>query len=256
MSKKYIRLEKASLASIEKKVEFGKLAEGLFHDLINPISSLSLHIEKLSALTSDIHQVKNQVENVEDITEKINDFIRNIKIVIDDTKHFHTNRSYEIHQSISLVQSLYAYKLKIHKINFRTRVKLDACLPIYCTRLNQLFMNLISNSIESFAEIDAKRKRYIYICAMKICENQFKIEIHDNGKGMNKKEKKCAFIYPFSTKINGSGIGLMTVAHIVKKEMKGNIKIRSKIGKGTKISILFPINNPIFYPSKTPTEHL
>ncbi len=69
-----------------------------------------------------------------------------------------------------------------------------------------------------------------------------RIEISDNGKGIPESMKKRIFDPFYTTKLNGTGLGLSLVKRIV-NEHKGIIDFISKPGEGTKFVILIPVND-------------
>lgn len=62
------------------------------------------------------------------------------------------------------------------------------------------------------------------------------IRFADNGKGMNTEEKENVFVPFFTTKRNGTGIGLTLSRHIVHNH-KGKMDVKSEPGKGTEFII-------------------
>ena len=66
------------------------------------------------------------------------------------------------------------------------------------------------------------------------------MEFKDNGKGMSAELKKRAFTAVLSTtKAKGTGLGLAIVGRIIETH-RGDISIKSKIGRGTAISVTLP----------------
>jgi signal transduction histidine kinase len=64
------------------------------------------------------------------------------------------------------------------------------------------------------------------------------IEITDTGKGIEEEALSKIFIPFFTTKKKGSGIGLSLSKQIMRRH-KGNIQVRSEIGKGTTFKLIF-----------------
>ncbi|NFN93524.1 HAMP domain-containing histidine kinase [Clostridium botulinum] len=107
--------------------------------------------------------------------------------------------------------------------------------------LQRIILNLISNSIK-FTPIDGK-----IIIDILDEEESVKISIMDNGAGMNEefiKEAFCKYsMDKYSKKSKkGTGIGLFVVKKLVELQ-SGKIEIKSKLGEGTKITIIFPKEN-------------
>jgi signal transduction histidine kinase len=70
--------------------------------------------------------------------------------------------------------------------------------------------------------------------------NISRIKITDTGHGMNENTRLHAFHPFFTTKVAGTGLGLMVTKNIV-EEANGSIHCESTFGKGTTITIQFPV---------------
>lgn len=105
--------------------------------------------------------------------------------------------------------------------------------------IKQLLINFIKNAIEACSYI-SKGKVIIQMAP----ESQIyaKITIHDNGVGMsNEQLERLGTIY-FSTKSQGTGLGL-TFSYQLIRSMNGAVNVRSTLGKGTEFVISLPLTN-------------
>ncbi|UXP31336.1 HAMP domain-containing histidine kinase [Reichenbachiella agarivorans] len=119
-------------------------------------------------------------------------------------------------------------------------VNIDAKEKFYCDqrRLTIIFNNLISNAIkyqntnisDSFVNIEAV-----------IDEKQMKVEIEDNGIGIEQTylQKIFDMFYRASPDSKGSGLGLYIVKEAIQK-LEGQISVDSTFGMGTKFTIIIP----------------
>ena len=103
-------------------------------------------------------------------------------------------------------------------------------------RLNQVLLNIIKNSIEAK---DKNKKSYIKIYT-KTANRKIKIYIEDNGIGINKENIKKIGDPFFTTKQNGTGLGVLLSKEIINAH-NGNIEYKSKEGEGTIVVITLPI---------------
>ena len=86
---------------------------------------------------------------------------------------------------------------------------------------------------------ERKTVRLIYLPA-EACFVQ--ISIKDNGSGIRKEHMKRIFEPFFTTKPVGKGTGLgLSVSYGIMKDLHGEIRIESKIGKGTTATLIVPI---------------
>jgi signal transduction histidine kinase len=118
--------------------------------------------------------------------------------------------------------------LKLNVASSATRISLDRTL------VEQVLINLITNSIHALKDrIDPQ------ISLTVMDEGQhLVIEVSDNGKGISEKELNEIFIPFFSTKKDGSGIGLSLSKQIMSVH-GGTIKVKSKPGEGATFYLSF-----------------
>jgi two-component system, NtrC family, nitrogen regulation sensor histidine kinase NtrY len=111
----------------------------------------------------------------------------------------------------------------------------DLLLEADTSLIEQVLINLVVNSIEAVKDKDHAR---IVLSAFLSSNNKIVIKVADNGSGMPEEVLDKIFIPFFSTKKNGSGIGLSLCKQIMMLH-KGNIQIQSQEGKGTALSLVF-----------------
>lgn len=247
-SKIYTKIPNENLEKLIRKAEFGDISEGLFHDLINPLTSISLYLEKIESEVDAISS-KKSVERVANISKNINNYIGSMKCNIGNIVKTDIS-STNITESISTVLDMYRFRLQKQnvEVSIHTSDMEDIYLPINEIRLNQIFINLISNSLDAIDKkhiIDRDHTKRIDISG-KIIDNtnehrSLLISIQDNGIGMKNEEKEKVFRSPFTTKQNGSGVGLVTVKTIVENELHGKIYFESVENEYTTFYIKIPI---------------
>ena len=103
-------------------------------------------------------------------------------------------------------------------------------------RLNQVILNIIKNSIEAK---DENKNSYIKIYT-KQNNNKIKIYIEDNGVGISKENMKRISEPFFTTKQNGTGLGVLLSQEIINAH-DGKLEYKSKEKEGTIVTITLPI---------------
>jgi two-component system sensor histidine kinase HydH len=78
-----------------------------------------------------------------------------------------------------------------------------------------------------------------------------RIDVSDTGKGINEEDLARIFDPYFTTKPSGTGLGLAIVYRIIEAH-DGEIRVKSKPGKGTTISVFLPVGQSSFAPSVSP----
>jgi two-component system, NtrC family, nitrogen regulation sensor histidine kinase NtrY len=133
------------------------------------------------------------------------------------------------------IKNLFEVQLKQDAIEVSIAVY-PKTLSLHCdpALTEQVLINLISNSIHSLEGQSAKKIEINgYADGGRIC-----IEILDNGTGISDKVLPEIFVPFFSTKKNGSGIGLSLSKQIMRSQ-NGNIKVKSTSPEGTCFQLLF-----------------
>lgn len=103
-------------------------------------------------------------------------------------------------------------------------------------RLNQVLLNIIKNSIEAK---DETKESYIKIYT-KLTNKNIRIYVEDNGVGISKENMKKISEPFFTTKQNGTGLGVLLSKEIINAH-NGKIEYKSKEKEGTIVTITLPI---------------
>ena len=130
------------------------------------------------------------------------------------------------------------YKLMFDNRNIDFYVDIpDEEIYIYgdYNRLNQVFLNIIKNSIEA---IDLNKKSFIKVSVS--VDKSVKVFIEDNGIGMNDYVLSKISEPFYTTKPNGTGLGVLLSNEIISAH-KGSIEYESEEGVGTMVVITLPL---------------
>lgn len=106
--------------------------------------------------------------------------------------------------------------------------------------LEQLFKNLIINATDSMD--GSPEKRLKVRTEIDRTASSVSVYIEDTGCGIPKESMDKIFTSYFTSKKNGTGLGLPVVKSIVEKH-RGKIEVESEVGKGTRFRVMLPIGN-------------
>ena len=142
------------------------------------------------------------------------------------------------------VQNIYdTYKFHLQNNDCTFSVKIDNDLPTFqgdSEAISEAVINLIDNAIKFSGDC-----KHIDIVTGRVDDNIF-VAVIDQGIGISPSDQKKIFdkFFRVSTgnvhNVKGTGLGLSLVKHIVDAH-KGKIELKSELGKGTSIKLLFPI---------------
>jgi two-component system NtrC family sensor kinase len=270
---KNLRSAQTQLVETEKMASLGQLTAGIAHEINNPINFVKSNVKPLRLDFNDIFLLLDKYSDIEneakdadqfkaatDLKRSIDlDFVKN---EIDDLLNGIEEgaaRTTEIVQSLRAFSRTDEVELKLADANksiLNTLILLRGTIPYYIEitpvfdkikpiscypgKLNQVFMNLIQNSIQAIKEKKKHSKESILIVTKDYPEN-ISIEITDTGIGMTETTKQKMFDPFFTTKGvgEGTGLGLSIVFGIIEKH-HGAIDVKSERGKGTTIIIMIP----------------
>lgn len=208
----------------------GTMSTTIAHEIRNPLTALKgfTQIQK-ERNPDDAISYEIMLQEI----ERINEFVSELMLLgKPKPKKYEWCNMQEILLYVVQLMESYAiqYNVKIH-------VQIDGDLPTINgdeKQLKQVLLNILKNGIESMLE-----GGNLKIHAYKTTEGNLCICIEDQGCGMdNEKIKKLGKAF-YTTKENGTGLGLMITYKII-EEHQGNINIQSNIGIGTKVEITLP----------------
>ena len=139
---------------------------------------------------------------------------------------------------VNHIDILFARELKARKIQMSLNLS-PANLSLQADEklFEQVLINLVKNSLEAIRHQGGK----IVINAYRNTQNSCIVQVIDNGIGIDKTAIDSIFIPSYTTKENGSGIGLSISQQIIQLH-KGTISVKSEPGVETVFEILLPIS--------------
>lgn len=221
----------------EKLKALVTLAAGVAHELGNPLNSLGIHLQlinrelkKLSKKTRDklSKPVKIAVSEIKRLDQIISGFLQATRPL--------KPRYMISHVHDVLDETLIFLDPETKKHGIKVTKKYHTEIPkIYLDyiQLRQVFMNIIKNAIEAMPDGGMLK------IATSLKDNKIEISFRDNGVGISEDKLDKIFEPYYTTKIKGSGLGLMTVLRVI-REHGGQVELKSSIGEGTTVTIYLP----------------
>ena len=219
------------LQTNEKLVAMGELAGGVAHEVRNPLNSISIITQRLAMefepkedlanYSQLIKTIRGEINRINKIVEQFLRFARKPKLILK-----RENISSVIIKAIDIIAS------EAHSKNIRITKELPAeiLIDIDQDQMLQALINVLKNSVQAITQdgrIDVSLNELF---------NETLIEIADTGKGIEKQNLNKIFNLYYTTKPEGTGIGLSIVNQII-SEHNGRVEVVSEEGKGTKVKI-------------------
>lgn len=217
------------------------LAAGVAHEIGNPLNSISIHLQLLKKELENVPDAqKSRIEKMLGVvtaeTSRLDAIVKNfLRAARRPPLRFQLNNLNKIVQgAVDFMKP----QLETQKITVQMRP--DPHPPsfmIASDRLHQVFINLIKNAQEAMPEGGLLRISVGH--KGKVAS----VRIQDGGMGIPSQDLPYIFDAYFTTKKEGSGLGLMTVYDSI-TEHGGKIDVASKVGEGTTFTIWLPMRQP------------
>ncbi|MCK8454143.1 ATP-binding protein [Bacillus safensis] len=215
----------------QKLAVAGQIAAGIAHEVRNPLTSVNGFLQLMKT------QYPERTDYFDIIFSEIKriDFVLSELLVLAKPQSVHF-QEVQLHGLLEQVITLLKTNAVLANIDLKQPFKKQDAGAILAdaNQMKQLFINLIKNAIEAMPEGGS-----IYISTEKVM-NEWKITIQDEGKGMSEEDIQKIYDPFFSTKTEGTGLGL-TICAAILKDHHGRMDVVSELGKGTAFHIYLPV---------------
>lgn len=225
-------------ARFERVESLIRLAAGVAHEIGNPLNSIQIHIELLKQEVLKLAKTKQKsfdkiIHVIASETKRLDQIVRSfLRATRNPPLRF---RLESINDVIEEAIEFLHYELEKKKV--RIKLSLDKDLPQFLMdrdRLHQTFINLIKNGMEAMPK--GGELRVSTLLKDKLCLIRFQ----DQGKGIDEKDLPHIFEAYYTTKEEGSGLGLAQVYQAV-REHGGRIDVKSERARGSIFTLVLPI---------------
>ena len=225
----------------------GQITATVAHELYNPIGAVKLNLDLLEMQTSGKGDLKHTVA-------RLRRGVEHLSTIVMDLRHLTRTRDPErqttdLNGLLDEVVELASDRLERSRVcverNYATQLPRGEYDP---QQLRKVFLNLLINAVEASPQNSGVelRTRYVSEAAARPPaetngdHGELVISVIDRGAGMSGETKRRLFEAFYTTKHNGTGLGMMITQEIVKKH-GGKMEVESEEGKGTTVSVYLPV---------------
>ncbi|MCQ2591707.1 MAG: ATP-binding protein [Treponema sp.] len=254
------------LHRMENMANLTNLAAGMAHEIKNPLGAISIHIQLIQKALAKARENENVLppkKFVEDHIDVINEEIEHLnKLIMDFLMAVRpVKATLELKNPTRLIKGIVdfitpEFTSNNIKVNFTASEK-EVKILLDEKLFRDIIVNLAQNSLEAIKtrfnitkdSAEASTENEWKNCSEKspffdieaFCnENKYILRISDNGCGMNSETVSKIFEPYYTTKANGTGLG-MTMVYKIVKEFSGEIRVKSEENVGSSFTMVFPI---------------
>jgi len=232
-----------SVREIESELELsrrlaaiGRLTAGVGHEVKNPINAIVVHLELLrNKLDSSderalrhLEIIESEIQRLDRVVQTLVDFSRPVELQLEEQ---------DLREVVSSVLLLASAEFATHNVqvssllpNHPVMAKIDADL------MKQALLNVVLNGAQAMADGGKLEVR------LSSDSRTASISVRDEGEGIPDEVRQKIFDLYFTTKREGSGIGLAMTYRILQLH-NGQVDVQSQPGRGTIFLLRLPVPN-------------
>lgn len=223
----------AKLARSEREQAWREMAKQVAHEIKNPLTPMRLSVQSFERkFTIDDPNIKEKLAEYSKTLIQQIDVMSSIASAFSDFAKMPTQKKEEI-EVVSVI------KLALDIFNEKAIKYLPKEKELYAfldkTQLIRIVTNLVKNALQAS---ENEENPTIIVKVMSV-NNNLKITVSDNGKGISNEVKDLIFEPKFTTKTSGMGLGLPMIKNII-EAYDGKISFTSAEEMGTVFTVILP----------------
>ena len=231
------RLHRTQMSRAEHLATLGELATGLAHEIRNPLAGIAGVIEivgrDLPATSPARAVVKDVRLEITRISRTLTDLLETARPRRPEIRRSNLNTTVEHAVMLARQQVLSRpIKIELQKATDMPEVEHDS------DQIHQVLLNLLLNAVQA---MDSPGTVHVEIGSR---EGFASVAVSDTGRGISAQNLPNIFRPFYTTKGNGTGLGLSLARRIV-EDHHGRIEVNSVVGKGSRFEVLLPFHAPV-----------
>ena len=229
-----LRITQQKLIRSERSAALANLVQGVAHEVRNPITSIGGFAARMKAGLEKDHQFQRYLDIILQETSRLEKLVRDVKELTE--MHTANLQLADMNKLLSGVIREFSTTLSEKAINLETDIEEDLpTIAVDRAQMTRALRNLVQNSVEAMPSGGTLMLR------ARDVDSNIQIVVEDSGVGISDEELNSVLDAFVTSKTMGAGLGLTMVYQIIMNH-QGEIDIKSRGGKGTKVTLDLPLN--------------
>lgn len=233
-AKREIQEKQAEIIKSERLAAIGELVAGIAHEIRNPLSGIAV---ALGLMKNEIQDTEHK-QTIADILKEIDRLNRIIRDLLQYAQLAHPRELNLVetnpNEIVETVLGLMNSRAEEKGIQIEKKLNATESFRVDTDQIKQVVMNLIINGIDA---MDGPGKLTV---ETQSADGYILIKVSDTGHGLCEEAKERIFQPFYSTKSNGTGLGLPISRGIIEMH-KGKILVSSEKDKGSMFTVMIPV---------------
>lgn len=224
----------------------GQITAQVAHEIYNPLGAVKLNLELLEMQTGDDDDIRHTIDRIKRGVDHLSTIAMDLRFLTRPRDP--ERRPTDLNKLLDDVIELASDRLERSRIVVSRDFASNPAGEYDSQQLRKVFLNLLINAIEASpvsGEIDLRTaflppEQAALKPGLDAPRGAVTVSVIDHGTGMSEETRSRIFEAFFTTKRNGTGLGMMITQEIVKKH-HGIIEIESEEGSGTRVDVVLPL---------------
>jgi len=217
----------------------GELGVSIAHEVNQPLAAILLQAAAarrwLRRPKPDLDKALAAIEQIALSGRRAGDIVRSVQGLAQ--RHANDLTVFAVDAALEEVLRLLSRSLRKHGITLELRLDLqDREIRANRAQVQQVVINLLLNAVDALATVEG-RPRHIVLASRRLGSNGIGISVADNGPGVAPADREQIFSALFSTKVNGTGVGL-SISRAIAEAHGGHIEYRQQLPHGAVFSLV------------------